>query len=82
MIGAAFFDAKPYDRRYFERAAGAEKINFRFHEFRLRSETTAAVEGAQAVCVFVAHRKSLFGDMVLAPPWSAFCAIRDYRCLR
>ena len=53
MIEAAFYDAKPYDRRYFELAAGAEKIKWRFHEFRLGGETSSAAEGAQAVCVFV-----------------------------
>lgn len=53
MIEAAFYDAKPYDRRYFERASGAERIQWRFHDFRLGRETAAAAEGAQAVCVFV-----------------------------
>lgn len=53
MIEAAFYDAKAYDRGYFERAAGAERIQWRFHEFRLVRETAAAAEGASAVCVFV-----------------------------
>lgn len=53
MIEAAFYDTKAYDRQYFERASGAEKIKWRFHGFRLGRETAAAAEGAQAVCVFV-----------------------------
>jgi hypothetical protein len=33
MIAAAFYDAKPYDRRYFEQAAGHDWISWRFYEF-------------------------------------------------
>lgn len=53
MIEAALFDAKPYDRRYFESAAGSGEIGWRFHEFRLGVETAAASRGVPAVCVFV-----------------------------
>lgn len=49
----AFFDTKPYDREFFAKAAGAEGVEFRFHEFRLGVETAAAAQGAEAVCVFV-----------------------------
>jgi D-lactate dehydrogenase len=49
----AVFDAKPYDRDYLTRANGAEKLDWRFHEFRLEAETALAADGAQAVCVFV-----------------------------
>ncbi len=49
----AVFDAKPYDRDYLTRANGADKLDWRFHEFRLEAETVLAAEGAQAVCVFV-----------------------------
>lgn len=46
------FDTKPYDREYLL-AAGQGRIDWRFHEFRLTSETLAAAHGAQAVCLFV-----------------------------
>lgn len=53
MIETSVFDTKPYDRQYIARAAGAERIAWRFHEFRLSAETAAAAKGAQAVCIFV-----------------------------
>lgn len=56
MNTVAFYDTKPYDREHFERAARAGEIQWRFHEFRLTSETAGSAEGAQAVCVFVNDR--------------------------
>lgn len=56
MIPIAVFDTKPYDRVYFERAAGTAKIRWQFHEFRLSSETAGSATGAQSVCVFVNDR--------------------------
>jgi D-lactate dehydrogenase len=56
MNTVAFYDTKPYDREYFERAAAAKQLHCQFHEFRLTSETAASVNGAQAVCVFVNDR--------------------------
>lgn len=53
MLTIAFYDTKPYDRDYFERAGGSDQLKLRFHEFRLTSETASTAEGAQAVCVFV-----------------------------
>ena len=56
MNTVAFYDTKPYDREYFERAPEANRLHRQFHEFRLTSETAASVNGAQAVCVFVNDR--------------------------
>ncbi len=56
MTTIAFYDTKVYDRQYFERAADAGRLRWRFHDFRLTSETAASVAGAQAVCVFVNDR--------------------------
>ena len=56
MIKAAFFDTKPYDRKYFESAEGVEKLRLQFHEFRLSMETAAVAQGANVVCVFVNDR--------------------------
>lgn len=53
MIETAVYDSKPYDREYLTRAACADEINWRFHEFRLSAETAPAAKGARAVCVFV-----------------------------
>ncbi len=52
----AFYDTKPYDRDYFSRAAGAARLDWDFHEFRLSSATAATAAGADAVCVFVNDR--------------------------
>ena len=56
MNTVAFYDTKPYDREYFERAPEASRLRRQFHEFRLTSETAASAAGAQAVCVFVNDR--------------------------
>ena len=56
MNTVAFYDTKPYDREYFERAPEAGRVRRQFHEFRLTTETVASVDGAQAVCVFVNDR--------------------------
>ena len=53
MIEIAVYDTKPYDREYLAQAPCAERIAWRFHEFRLSAETAPAAKGAQAVCVFV-----------------------------
>jgi D-lactate dehydrogenase len=62
MIEIAVYDTKPYDREYLAQAPDAERIAWRFHEFRLSTLTASAAKGAQAVCVFVndqADRASL-----------------------
>jgi D-lactate dehydrogenase len=56
MIAAALYDAKPYDRRYFEPAAGHERISWRFYEFHLSAATASTAQGAPVVCVFVNDR--------------------------
>ena len=53
MIETAVYDAKPYDREYLARAACAERIAWRVHEFLLSAETAPAANGAQVVCLFV-----------------------------
>ena len=53
MIETAVYDTKPYDREYLAQTPGAERVAWRFHEFRLSAETAPAAKGAQAVCVFV-----------------------------
>ena len=52
MIEVAVFDTKSYDRDL-SNAVGAERVAWKFHEFRLSAETASAARGAQAVCLFV-----------------------------
>ena len=44
MNTVAFYDTKPYDREYFERAPEASRLRRQFHEFRLTTETAASVD--------------------------------------
>ena len=55
MTTDAFFDTKPYDRAYFERAAGADSLRWQFHEFRLSTETAATASGSLAVTHVSTH---------------------------
>jgi D-lactate dehydrogenase len=56
MMNVSFYDTKPYDREYFSRAVGSDRIAWEFHEFGLETKTAAASQGAQTVCVFVNDR--------------------------
>jgi len=56
MLNISFYDTKPYDREYFSRAVGSDRISWEFHEFGLETKTASASQGAQAVCVFVNDR--------------------------
>jgi D-lactate dehydrogenase len=56
MREVAVYDTKPYDRKFLASAPGQAHIRWRFHEFRLSTETAATAEGVQAVCVFVNDR--------------------------
>jgi len=53
MIETAVYDTKPYDRQHLSEASCADRITWRFHEFRLSAETASAAKGVQAVSVFV-----------------------------
>jgi D-lactate dehydrogenase len=48
----AFFDTKPYDREYFDQAAGG-RIDVSYYRFTLNAELANVAAGASAVCVFV-----------------------------
>jgi D-lactate dehydrogenase len=59
-VEVAVFDTRPYDRKFLE--AGSDRIAWRFHEFRLVSQTAASAGGASVACIFVndlADRPSL-----------------------
>ena len=68
MIETAVFDTKPYDREYLARAACAEQIAWRFHDFRLSAETASAAKDARAVCIFVNDRADRACLEALAAP--------------
>lgn len=48
-----FYDAKPYDSRFFVKSGAALGIDYDFHPFRLSAGTAASAGGCKAVCVFV-----------------------------
>lgn len=55
-IRVAFFDTKPYDRSYFQRAVAgrpADGIELKFFAPRLSADTAALARGFDAVCAFV-----------------------------
>lgn len=66
MSTVAFYDTKPYDRDYFQRAAQAGQLAWRFHEFRLNAATAPSAAGAHTVCVFVNDRVDRACLMILA----------------
>ena len=49
MIEIAVYDTKPYDREYLAQAPGAERVAWRFHEFRLSAETAPTAKGIAAL---------------------------------
>lgn len=49
----AFFDTKPYDREYFERANSRYGFEIKFFPARLASDTASLASGYDAVCAFV-----------------------------
>ncbi len=51
MIRIGFFDAKPYDRRWFERLKGDAEIHY--FEGKLNPSTVKVAQGLDAVCAFV-----------------------------
>ena len=51
MQKIAFFDAKPYDKEWFDRIN--EDFEIRYFEGRLRPENARLAEGCEAVCAFV-----------------------------
>lgn len=53
MITVAFFDTKPYDREYFDRAIAGRGIRIRYLPVRLEEQTVTLAIGCQAVCAFV-----------------------------
>lgn len=58
-LPVAVYDTRSYDRAHLDAAARAHPeaaIQWRFHDFRLSTETAGSLDGAGAVCVFVNDR--------------------------
>ncbi len=53
MNTVAFFDTKPYDKKWFDALCGKYKIELRYIEPRLSAETAQLARGCRAVCAFV-----------------------------
>lgn len=49
----AFFDAKPYDKPFFEKYGNEYGVEFKFFETKLNSDTVELAKGFDGVCVFV-----------------------------
>jgi D-lactate dehydrogenase len=49
----AFFDAKPYDKEYFERANKSYNYEITYFDPHLTAHTLPMVEGFNTVCVFI-----------------------------
>ena len=52
MIHIGFFDAKPYDRRWFDRLKG-DDMEIQYFEGKLTASTVKVAQGMDVVCVFV-----------------------------
>lgn len=72
----AFYDTKSYDRRFFDRTASAAEILWRFHDFRLSTETAPLAKSARAVCVFVNDRLDRACLEILARQETRLVALR------
>ncbi len=63
-----FFDAKPYDKVWFDRFSTEYDYKIKYIESKLSAETTALAKGCDAVCVFV-------NDSVTAEVIDELCAL-------
>ncbi len=53
MCNLVFYDAKPYDRRWFDALAPNYGVSIRYLETRLNPDAAALAAGGDAVCAFV-----------------------------
>ncbi len=49
----AFFDAKPYDKPFFEKYGSENGVKFKFYETKLNTDTVKLAKGYDGVCIFV-----------------------------
>lgn len=72
-----FYDTKPYDRTYFERASHASALTWQFHEFRLTPATAPSAAGAPALCCFVNDRIDREALRILSAGGTRLIALRS-----
>ena len=53
MKRIAFFDAKPYDKIYFDKHKESHSMEIKYIEYKLNSDTAYLAKGYDAVCAFV-----------------------------
>lgn len=53
MYTAAFYDTKPYDKKWFDKLKGDYKIDIRYFESRLTPDTAVLAKGCDSVVAFV-----------------------------
>lgn len=53
LTKVAFYDAKSYDRSFFNTAVVGKNLELIFHDFRLAAANAASADGCEIVCVFV-----------------------------
>jgi len=56
LMKIAFFDTKPYDRQWFDKANQDFGYGIKYHEFKLSPDTASMARGYDAVCAFVNDR--------------------------
>jgi D-lactate dehydrogenase len=67
MLRVAFFDTKPYELEAFRASPSFARLEWQFHEERLKGSTAPLASGAGAVCSFV-------NDVLDAPALDALAA--------
>lgn len=75
METIAFYDAKPYDRTWFDRLNPG--YDLRYFECRLSRETTALARGCAAVCAFV---HDTLDEKVISALCAEGCRVIALRC--
>ncbi len=53
MIKLAFFDTKPYDKKWFDKYAKEADISIKYFESKLSEDTAVMARGCDCVCAFV-----------------------------
>ncbi len=53
MIKVAFFDTKPYDRKWFDQCVDGNRIYIKYFESKLSEDTAIMASGCECVCAFV-----------------------------
>ena len=58
MVKIAFFDAKNYDKKFFDRTNLQYNFDIKYFEERLSEDSVSMVDNVDAICVFVNDKLS------------------------